>query len=80
MKVLVSVLLFLCWLSLCLASDNDIILKPSTNTSGDEICVIFIQGAGILPEQYVPLLSLVQLNNTNTIANKRKFIFFIIRV
>lgn len=39
---------------------KDVILEPLDKSAGEDICVIFMQGADITPLQYVPLLKLVQ--------------------
>ena len=39
---------------------KDVILEPIAGSTGEEVCIIFMQGADISPLQYAPLLKIVQ--------------------
>ena len=44
------------------AAADDVVLKP-LNTTQSEVAMVFIQGAGIDPEQYVPLAQAIQTSS-----------------
>lgn len=47
-----------------LAADLDVLMTPIEAKKGSEACLIFIDGAEISPQQYIPLLKQIQLQSS----------------